>query len=564
MQEKATAGVGINFIGYTKAQSDTDQLENNAGFVPECTYMFAGHAGYSPPVRLTGLLVLTFRVLHHLFVASHDPEEPPLIQPRIPLVGHVIGLLRNGNSYHSNIAKKCGRPIFTLGLPRGKMYIVISPDLVTACDRRAKIVSFAPYVVAFAKRILAAGQDSIRLLSEDLLEDKGTTTLRPETMKIMHQVMIPGDCLDELMQTVLNDVSRSLDTVITNGNQAVVPMFQWIRSFVGIASTNAIYGSERNPMKDPAVMDGFWAVDKDFALLGLEFLPGLIASAGNRGRERFFDAFRKYYATDSLQTASHLIKARYEVNRKHGVSDEDVAHFDLGVCTALLVNTVPAVWWTLYHVFSDEALLVELRRGIEATVSAQSESSEPSSATSIDVPHVIKTFPLLDSFVKEVLRVHSNSMSARFLLQDKVIEDDKGAAYLLKKGSFLAMPSARVHASSAAWGPNASTFDPARFLHLNSDKVPKSAYRAFGGGHALCPGRHFAMNEIMSILIIMVIKYDVAPLDSGWEIPETRDHISTSVTTPAKDFLVRIQPRKPSQYLEWDFTWEPKKRTMRR
>lgn len=106
-------------------------------------------------------------------------------------------------------------------------------------------MSFAPYIVAFAQRILAAGKNSICLLSEDLLEDKGPGTLRLETMKIMHQELVPGKSLDELMQTVLDDVSRSLDTVITNGNQAVVPMFQWIRSFVGKASTTAIYGSER-------------------------------------------------------------------------------------------------------------------------------------------------------------------------------------------------------------------------------------------------------------------------------------------------------------------------------
>jgi hypothetical protein len=129
---------------------------------------------------------------------------------------------------------------------------------VNACDRRAKIVSFAPYVVAFAKRILAANKDSVRLLSEDLREDKGPTTLRPETMKIMHQEMAPGEKLDELMRTVLDDLSTSLGAVITKGDQASVPMFQWVRSIVGMAGTNAIYGSDSNPLKEPAAMNGFW------------------------------------------------------------------------------------------------------------------------------------------------------------------------------------------------------------------------------------------------------------------------------------------------------------------
>ena len=59
---------------------------------------------------------------------------------------------------------------------------------------------------------------------------------------------------------------------------------------------------------------------------------------------------------------------------------------------------------------------------------------------------IIKAFPLLKSFVKEVLRIHSNGISACLLLEDRVIEDGKGLLYLLKKGSFLAMPSRPVRA----------------------------------------------------------------------------------------------------------------------
>ncbi|KAK9425267.1 putative Cytochrome P450 [Seiridium unicorne] len=406
------------------------------------------------------------------------------------------------------------------------MYIVASPDLVAACDRRAKIVSFAPYVVAFAKRILAASQDSIALLSEDLLEDKRSLTLRPETMKVMHRALMPGEGLDEILQTVIEEISSFCDTEIGNGNQTDVPLFQWIRVNYDLIRL------ER-------------AVDKDFALLGLRMLPSLIAPVGSSGRERFFDAFRNYYAADSLKTASHFVRVRYDVNKRFSVSTEDIAHFDLGICTALLVNTVPAVWWTLYHVFSEQALLIELRQGIDSVALRQSKSNpDRSTCTSVSIPDIIAAFPLLESLVKEVLRVHSNSMSARLVLKDTIIEDGRGAAYLLKTGSFLAMPSAPIHASEDCWGPRASTFDPSRFLSLHRDKMPRSAYRAFGGGNALCPGRHFAMNEIMSILVIVVMRYDIVPLDGQWRAPRTRDHISTSVMTPAKDFPVRIQPRE--------------------
>jgi cytochrome P450 len=300
------------------------------------------------------------------------------------------------------------------------------------------------------------------------------------------------------------------------------------------------------------------AVDRDFAFLGLMILPSLAAPEASRGRTRFFDAFQKYYAAGGVQTAPHIVKARYEVNRKHGVSEDDIAHFDLSLCTALLVNTVPAICWTLYHVFSNPMLLAKLRQGIEAVVFSKDTTLEPSSTT-INIPQVIQAFPLLESLVKEVLRVESNNSSARFLLEDTVINDGIESTYLLKKGSFLAMLSSPVHNNKTIWGPTPETFDPERFLKREGNRIPASAYRTFGGGNALCPGRHFAMYEIMSILTIMVLKYDFEPLEGQWNIPQKGRHISTSILTPVKDVWVRIKSREEVQGLKWSFVWKTEK-----
>ncbi|KAK7974519.1 hypothetical protein PG989_016367 [Apiospora arundinis] len=444
------------------------------------------------------------------------------------------------------------------------MYIVTSPGLVTACDRRAKTVSFAPYVVAFANRILDAGENSLRLLSEDLLEDKGPVTLRPETMKAMHQFLRPGESLDHMMPMVVKSSVGLLDKEITGEANVTVPLFAWVRKLVSVTSTDVFYGSEKNPMRTPGTLDNFWAVDRGFALLGLKIVPDIIAPAANRGRNRFFASFREYYATDGLKSAAQVIHERHGVNTKHGVSDEDIARFDLGVCTALLVNTVPAVWWVLYHAFSDPSLLHKLRQGIEDVALAQSKSlnaeGRGTMKTTISIRHLVRAFPLLESFVKEVLRVHSNSMSARYVLEDTVIPDGDGAAYLLKKGSLLAMPSAPIHASSTAWGPNAEDFDPARFLkaplQLNgTNRAPASAYRAFGGGNALCPGRHFATNEIICMLVIVILRYEISPLQGGWRTPKIRNHVSTSVQTPSEDWEASIKARDRAECLEWEFTW---------
>ncbi|KAL7628401.1 hypothetical protein AAE478_002603 [Parahypoxylon ruwenzoriense] len=436
------------------------------------------------------------------------------------------------------------------------MYVVTSPSLVAACDRRARTVSFSPYVVAFAERIMAAGRDTVDLLSQDLFGDGGPASLRAETTKAMHDSLKRAD-LDDTTRASLGVVLSFLDSADGVGDlRAGVPLFHWIRRFLSAAGTQALYGPE-SPMRNLEIVDDFWMVDRDFGALAVDFMPGLVAPGANRARERFFDAFRRYYAAGSLESASRFVKARHEVNKKYGVGDEDIAHFDLGVCTALLVNTVPAMSWMLYYAFSDQTILARLRGDIEAAVSG-TDGTREASITPVNIPQVIEASPLLESFVKEVLRVQSRGSSARFVLEDTFIDDTDGTTYLLKKNSLLTMPSALVHGSETGWGPDAKAFDASRFLESRDNfKIAASSYRVFGGGNAMCPGRHLAMNLMMSVLVVMVSRYDLQPSGGCWKKPKPRNHISTSFLMPAEDVRVHIQPRKQSA--RWDFVWEPER-----
>ncbi|KAI1630818.1 cytochrome P450 [Biscogniauxia mediterranea] len=485
----------------------------------------------------------------------HDPREPALISPRVPWVGHVINLLRYGTEYYSQIAKKCNKPIFTLNLPRAKMYVITSPSLVAACDRCARTISFSPYVVAFAERIMNASQASIDLLSVDLLEDGGRENLRLETTKAMHE-SLKGSDLNGMMQGLLREMLHFLDSEDSINDRGGAPLFNSIRRFMSIVSTQALYGRD-NPMQYLETIDDFWMVDKYFGPLAVNLVPKLIVPRASRARERFFNALDRFYSCGGLEDASRFIKARYVVNKKYCVENKDIAHFDLGVCTALLVNTVPAVSWMLFYAFSNKTILARLRQEIEACITI-GDSTHERSTTSINIPQVIKAVPLLESFVKEVLRVQSHGSSARLVLEDTFINDTDGKTYFLKKNSFLTMPSALVHGSEAGWGPHAKEFNASRFLESQDNvKVTASSYRVFGGGRAICPGRHLAMNMMMSLLVVMILRYDIQPLEGDWMKPMLKNHISTSFLMPVKDVWVHIQPRE--QRNKWDFVWDIKR-----
>ncbi|KAI0386949.1 hypothetical protein F5Y04DRAFT_288748 [Hypomontagnella monticulosa] len=201
--------------------------------------------------------ISAYYALNRYLSLSHNPNEPPLIPSNIPFVGHIIGMNRYGSGYYGRITKKYNLPIYTLGVPRSKIYIVNSPSLVAAIDRRSKTISFAPYVVQFAKRILDPSQHAVEALEKDLLEENGPVGLRPETLKVMHDSLAPGDRLQAITQVMLKTVTSLVKPPHSIGRDSRIKLFDWTRRIVTRASTDAVYGAE-NPFKDAAVYDGFW------------------------------------------------------------------------------------------------------------------------------------------------------------------------------------------------------------------------------------------------------------------------------------------------------------------
>ena len=244
-----------------------------------------------------------------------------------------------------------------------------------------------------------------------------------------------------------------------------------------------------------------------------------------------------------------MVQARYDVNRKHKIPTADIEHFELSVCVGLLVNSVPATAWALYYIYSQPSLLEEIRDTLSSYVHCSPDACDGRTYR-LNIAQVVTGCPLLASLVQETLGVQSTNASGRVVLKDILLED----RYLLKKGSILLVPSTELHNNASVWGPSREEFDPRRFLSKAST-TPASAYRAFGGGASVCPGRFLATNEILSVIIALLLRYDMRPVDGIWIPPKSRPHITTSVLTPVEDIKVSITERKDHENGKWEYSW---------
>jgi len=285
----------------------------------------------------------------------------------------------------------------------------------------------------------------------------------------------------------------------------------------------------------------------------LNIAPRIVAPKGSRARSELGAAFQQYFENyvPGQTKSSAMILARYSANTKYGVTPWNQGRLEVGTLLGILANTIPSIFYMLVHIYSDPALLQEIRKELEDT----SVSTIPGEAGRyINILSMRNKCSLLHSTFQELLRVHALGAGARFVREDVMLDN----RYLLKKGMVIQMPTAVMHSDPSAWGADVREFRPRRFLKQQETakefKQNMTAYRPFGGGASLCPGRHFVAFETMALVAFMVLRFDLRPLDGQWIIPrQKQESLATNVFPPEKDIRVRVTKRQGFGDVDWKF-----------
>lgn len=279
----------------------------------------------------------------------------------------------------------------------------------------------------------------------------------------------------------------------------------------------------------------------------LKLFPSVLAREAYQAREFMVKAWERYFAAGGHERGSKLVQARAGINDDYGIPLTETARMEVLGAVAVLTNTLPATFWTVFHIFSDPAVLADVRAEV-----ARGVGTAPDGATrTIDLAHVKSACPVLLSTFQEVFRVEGVAVSTRFALEDHLLD----GKYLIRKGSTLLIPAGVLHTDPQHWGETVGRFDHRRFLRGNNNNNQAQgqgdrkrhnpmAWRGFGGGTTLCPGRHFATTEILLFAALMVLRFDVRPVagDGAWVKPTT-DNGSPASAIPSPDFDFDVELR---------------------
>ncbi|KAF4983952.1 hypothetical protein FZEAL_744 [Fusarium zealandicum] len=440
---------------------------------------------------------------------QRDSREPPVLPSSIPIIGHMIGLLKHQGSYLKILYDSTSRQLATLPILGGKLYIILDPAIIQSAYRNKRL-SFEPFAVEFAQRELLLSDKAFKIVKE--------TSLVPEFFASIHPAMT-GANLHLMTANALNYVSGQLGLIGDGGKALDIPnLYLWVRDLMTLATTEALYGPENPIRENPSLIKDLWDFEGGLSMLLLNVFPALTARTAHNARTRLQAALSKYYGAnkDDHKDAAQIVKNRANVLRRHGIPDSEVGHFELALLHVATANTIPTLFWFIAQVFTRPELVLRLRSEVLPVAQRGADGH-----VTIDITTLDQKCPLLVSCYREAIRLSNQAVANRRVLEDTTVSDGKGNSYLLKKGLDVQMPAGVLHTMESVWGQDVHEFDAERFIDKNGkensdlDKVKRSAFTPFGGGRHLCPGRNFAFAENVGLVACLLVGFDILPLQEG-------------------------------------------------
>ncbi|XP_023573454.1 cholesterol 7-alpha-monooxygenase [Octodon degus] len=197
-----------------------------------------------------------------------------------------------------------------------------------------------------------------------------------------------------------------------------------------------------------------------------------------------------------------------------------------------------------------KAAAEEVNKALENAGQQRSFESKPIHLNQVQ----LNDLPVLDSIIKEALRLSSASLNIRTAKEDFTLHLEDGS-YNIRKDDIIALYPQLMHLDPEIY-PDPLTFKYDRYLdenrktkttfYSNGIKL-KYYYMPFGSGATICPGRLFAIQEIKQFLILMLLYFELELVESQIKCPPLdQSRAGLGILPPLNDIEFRYKPRHVS------------------
>ena len=496
------------------------------------------------------------------FVHRRD-GEPPLLSGSIPWWGCAGTFGANPCEFVRDMSKKHGQA-FTVVAAGTRVLLLCDYRYTKAVFKQSRLLSASELKLQMAGRVFGERVVSSERILEDETRSSYTKYLAGQAVDELsssYQDVLRGVlCLPQIdgcdvPRHSAHDIESDFEIAPCDSEWKTIDLSQFV-SVTGYAgAVDAIFG---DGAYNPDSFEDYLKFDENFLLMlgGLpSWLPAISDSL--HARERLV----RHLAQKRKNMSSLMTFRREQFTTSSGVDSEDLKGHNVGFLFGLVANTSPAQFWTLLLLLKDREVMNEVKQEIEV-VMGDHWTEEPTtrhlSRDPNELRHQLTALVKLDSVINEMFRTCSAPLVGRVALEDTTLElaDQK---INIRKGDRVCLVTHTIHNDEAIYGDNTDEFQWDRYL--TEDKVELRKFRdlgsgkpvqhyllPFGGGVSMCPGRHFARDEIKIYIATLLACFDLEEFDKNQQPPKfdfARSTIGVIPPDRGDGFTVRFR-RKPS------------------
>ena len=440
------------------------------------------------------------------FSRRRRPGEPPLVRSFVPFLHSALSFGFDGLGLFSRCRAVYG-DVFTIQLANQSMHAVCDPRWYSSVLRN-KDLDFHEIGKTIQHKLFDQSMKSVE------------SELAHRESHVQYVQYLSGPGLEEVTSASCRALRRWMKE-----DRAKLDVGQWrsvdLDVFVSEAMVQATLESlfGRNvAVQGPALHRSTRVIDRSFFKL-FYAVPYFLCSDAYEARLHLI----RSCMTNGEPDEAKLVTARRNMCRDHPevFSRYDEASFMAGLLFASLTNSIPQTFWVLAmlltHPEAMRAVSEELLTALPIRSLDEDESEENRWTRS-----QLASCKVTTSAIDETMRLTVSPSPMRVALADTTVTSTTGTTYRIRKGDTLTLVAALPHADSRVF-PDADQFQFDRFLShdpptLEGQKVPH-AFMPFGGGVSLCPGRHWARNEILAF-VAMISQHLHWELEEGQRLPD--------------------------------------------
>ncbi|XP_062337885.1 cytochrome P450 7A1 [Osmerus eperlanus] len=464
-----------------------------------------------------------------LGIRHRQPGEPPVENGLIPYLGCALQFGANPLEFLRSRQKKYGH-IFTCRIAGKYIHFLCDPFSYHSVIRQGRHLDWRKF--HFATSVKAFGHDSF-----DPRHGHTTENLHHTFLKTLQGEALPaliGTMMDHLQTVMLT--SDTLPARSDHGWE-VDGIFAFCYKVMFESGYLTLFGRELGQEESQSrrqaqkalvlnALENFKEFDKIFPAL-VAGLPIHVFQSGYSAREKL----AKTMLAENLsrrENLSDLISMRILLNDALSTfNDLSKARTHVALLWASQANTLPATFWSLLYMIRSPAAMEAASKEVQNILEGSGQKPDPNNPTLTLSREQLDSMPVLDSIIKEAMRLSSASLNVRVAKEDFLLQLDNQESYHIRKDDVIALYPPMVHFDPEIYeDPQEYKYD--RYLDesgqekttfYRSGRKLRYFYMPFGSGVTKCPGRFFAVHEIKQFLALALSYFHMELLDPAVKVP---------------------------------------------